>query len=85
MSDDLQMIYDKLEQESNQAKEGGYVHIELFGDKSNNFKKLILEGTIKSDTIIFNNTLNIKAELNENWEIKASKSWCKKYFYGKQN
>jgi len=49
------------------------------------FKKLILEGTIKSDTIIFNNTLNIKAELNENWEIKASKSWCKKYFYGKQN
>ena len=44
------------------------------------FKKLILEGTIKSDTIIFNNTLNIKAELNENWEIKASKSWCKKYF-----
>ena len=49
------------------------------------FKKLILEGTITSDTIIFNNTLNIKAELNENWEIKASKSWCKKYFYGKQN
>ena len=49
------------------------------------FKKLILKGTIKSDTIIFNNTLNIKAELNENWEIKASKSWCKKYFYGKQN
>ena len=49
------------------------------------FKKLILEGTIKSDTIIFNNTLNIKAELNENWEIKASKSWCKKYFYGKKN
>ena len=49
------------------------------------FKKLILEGTIKSDTIIFNNTLNIKAELKENWEIKASKSWCKKYFYGKKN
>ena len=49
------------------------------------FKKLILEGIIKSDTIIFNNTVNIKAELNENWETKASKSWCKKYFYGKEN
>ena len=49
------------------------------------FKKLILDGIINSDTIIFNNMVNIKSELNENWEIKASKSWCKKFFNDKQN
>ena len=49
------------------------------------FKKLILDGIINLDTIIFNNMVNTKAELNENWEIKASKSWHKKYFNDKQN
>ncbi|MEC7863933.1 MAG: 3'-5' exonuclease, partial [Bacteroidota bacterium] len=43
LSADLKTIYDKAEQESKQAKEGGYVHVELFGDKASDFKELILQ------------------------------------------
>tara|TARA_B100000941_G_C28105639_1_gene350694 strand:- start:3 stop:491 length:489 start_codon:yes stop_codon:yes gene_type:complete len=44
------------------------------------FKKLILDGLISKDTIVFNNTLRNKGELNKNWETKALNSWHKKYF-----
>ena len=43
LSHDIVGIYDKAEQESKQAKEGGYVHIELLGDKENDATILILE------------------------------------------
>ena len=43
LSQDIIGIYDKAEQESKQAKEGGYVHIELLGDKENDATTLILE------------------------------------------
>ena len=43
LSNELKVIYDNAEQEIKQAKDGGYVHIELFGDKENDFKELILE------------------------------------------
>mgnify|MGYP001200131321 CR=1 FL=1 len=42
----LASIYDNLTQETSQAKEGGYVHIELFGDRKNDFKGLILQKMI---------------------------------------
>ena len=44
------------------------------------FKKLILDGLISTDTIVFNNTIRNKDELNKNWETKALNSWHKKYF-----
>lgn len=44
------------------------------------FKKLILDGLISADTIVFNNTIRSKDELNKNWETKALNSWHKKYF-----
>tara|TARA_B100000989_G_scaffold169417_1_gene126798 strand:- start:959 stop:1450 length:492 start_codon:yes stop_codon:yes gene_type:complete len=44
------------------------------------FKKLILDGLISKDTIVFNNTIRNKGELNKNWETKALNSWHKKYF-----
>lgn len=44
------------------------------------FKKLILDGLISTDTIVFNNTIRKKDELNKNWETKALNSWHKKYF-----
>ena len=47
------------------------------------FKNLILNGIIDSDTIVFNNMIHTKAELNENWETKVSESWYKKYFNDK--
>ena len=40
---DIKDIYANHEQESKLAKEGGYVHIELFGDTINDFKELILQ------------------------------------------
>jgi len=43
LSQDIIGIYDKAEQESKQAKDGGYVHIELLGDKENDATILILE------------------------------------------
>ncbi len=43
LSDDIIGIYDKQEQTTAYAKEGGYVHIELCGDKENDFKEVILE------------------------------------------
>lgn len=43
LSHDIVGIYDKAEQESKQAKDGGYVHIELLGDKENDATILILE------------------------------------------
>ena len=43
LSNDILDVYDDLEQKSEFAKEGGYVHIELFGDKVHDFKDLILE------------------------------------------
>ena len=39
----LQDIYKAQKQEFEYAKEGGYVHLELFGDKKNDFKELILQ------------------------------------------
>ena len=39
---DLKVIYNNVEQDISYAKEGGYIHIELFGNKENNFKELIL-------------------------------------------
>jgi len=46
LSDDLKVIYNNVEQDISYAKEGGYIHIELFGNKENNFKELILEKMI---------------------------------------
>ena len=43
LSNDILDIYDNQEQKSDFSKEGGYVRIELFGDKEHDFKELILE------------------------------------------
>ena len=44
------------------------------------FRKLISDGLISKDTIVFNNTIRNKGELNKNWETKARNSWHKRYF-----
>ena len=43
LSPELRLIYDNVNQDTKQAKEGGYIHIDVFGDKENNFKELIIE------------------------------------------
>ena len=43
-------------------------------------KSLVSEGILTTDTIIFNNLVpNIQAFKN-NWQVKASDSWVKRYF-----
>jgi hypothetical protein len=41
----------------------------------NEFNTLIAQGKINPNTIVFNNLITTKAELDTNWEIPMSKSW----------
>jgi len=44
------------------------------------FEKLLSDGIITGDTIVFNNLAATKKELDTNWEIPFSKSWHKQFF-----
>ena len=46
----------------------------------NQLKKLIVEGEIKPDTIIYNNTVINLAEMQSSWKIEAEKSWLGRFF-----
>ncbi|SVE60739.1 uncharacterized protein METZ01_LOCUS513593, partial [marine metagenome] len=52
LAPEMQDIYIELEQEFDHAINGGYIHLELFGDKENNFKDLILQRIIKEIKIL---------------------------------
>ena len=41
------------------------------------FEKLIGAGAIDENTIVFNNLVNTKAELENNWQIPLKRSWHK--------
>ena len=43
------------------------------------FKSLIKEGKINKDSIIFNNLVSSKRQMDTDWKIPVSKSWLKKY------
>ena len=45
----------------------------------NQIKREVEQGSIKRDTLIFNNLVSIKADL-ENWKIPAIDSWIGRYF-----
>ena len=42
------------------------------------FKRKILEKKINNDTIVFNNLINLKSDLDDNWEIPLNRSWHQK-------
>lgn len=42
------------------------------------FKRKILEKKINNDTIVFNNLINLKSDLSDNWEIPLNRSWHQK-------
>jgi hypothetical protein len=46
----------------------------------NEFEKLLSDGAITDETIVFNNLVATKKELDSNWEIPFSKSWHKQFF-----
>lgn len=43
-------------------------------------KELVHEQKITSDTIIFDNLIQIKEQLDSQWQNKASNTWLKRYF-----
>jgi hypothetical protein len=43
-------------------------------------KKAVSEELIIAESIIFNNLINILSDFEQNWQMRASKSWLKKYF-----
>jgi hypothetical protein len=45
-----------------------------------NLKEAVALGNINLDTIIFNNTVNSKAEFDHKWKIPAGTSWLSRYF-----
>ncbi len=44
------------------------------------FEKLLADGSLTNDTIVFNNLVATKNELDTNWEVPLSKSWHKQFF-----
>lgn len=53
---------------------------EIVIDTLKGFKKLISEGLINKDTIVFDNTITSKHQMVEGWKVKAQDSWLKQYF-----
>ena len=43
------------------------------------FQKYAKQHKITSKTVVFNNMISTKADLTENWEVTAGKSWHKRY------
>jgi len=41
------------------------------------FKRKIVEKKIDNSTIVFNNLINLKSDLSNNWEVPLSNSWHK--------
>ena len=43
-------------------------------------KELVYEQKITSDTIIFDNLVQVKEQLDSEWQSRASNTWLKRYF-----
>ncbi len=47
------------------------------------FEHLLSSGIISDETIVYNNLIRTKRELDTNWEIPFAKSWHKQFFASK--
>ena len=56
-------------------KDGSNINTVTLSD----FKKYATQNKINADTIVFNNMINSKGELQSAWEVEASKSWHAKF------
>jgi len=57
-------------------KNGEYINIVTLSD----FQKYIKENKINKKTIVFNNMITTKKELENRWELAAEESWHSRYF-----
>ncbi len=45
----------------------------------NDFENHLQSGKLNSDTLVFNNLISLKAEIDNNWLIPVSRSWHSKF------
>lgn len=57
-------------------KNGEHINVVTLAD----FQKYVLEDKIRPDTMVFNNMVQNKADLETSWEVPAIKSWHSRYF-----
>ena len=57
-------------------KDGEHINVVSIGD----FQKFVNEQKIDSNTVVFNNTISTKKELDTSWEVAANESWHQRYF-----
>ena len=57
-------------------KDGEHINVVSIGD----FQKFVNEQKIDSNTVVFNNTISTKKELDTAWEVSANESWHQRYF-----
>ncbi|MDX1628921.1 MAG: hypothetical protein R3345_09500 [Fulvivirga sp.] len=53
---------------------------EVFIESLSNLKTKVEEGTIKKDTLTFNNLVKNKRELETQWVVPAKDTWISRYF-----
>ena len=53
---------------------------EIITKKREEFESLIIDGSVTEDTIVFNNLVQTKKELDSNWQIPFRKSWHARIF-----
>ncbi len=57
-------------------KDGDHINVVSLSD----FQKFVDEQKIDRNTIVFNNLINTKKELETSWEVMADESWHNRYF-----
>ena len=57
-------------------KDGENINVVSIGD----FQKFVNDQKIDSNTVVFNNNISTKKELDTSWEVTANESWHQRYF-----
>ena len=57
-------------------KDGDHINVVTLSD----FQKFVKEQKIDSNTVVFNNMIGTKKELDTSWEVAANESWHRRYF-----
>lgn len=80
LSNDLIKIYDNVSQKSSYSKDGGFVHIELFDRKKENFKNLILKKMLSEIKKITSSNQYLYSDISILCNTKRSVSIVAEYF-----
>ena len=57
-------------------KDGEHITVVSIGD----FQNFVNDQKVDSNTVVFNNTISTKKELDTSWEVSANESWHQRYF-----